>query len=362
MRPNQRGFTIIELLVGMVIAMLATLIIMQVYELFEGQKRTTTGGADAQTNGSIALFNIQREVAMAGYGLPVFSTQQPALLCDPLPTIDHDNNGATPEIGMYPALLQDGGVGPGASDTIIIAYGDTATGGVPTTSGSVVGSVAVVANNLACKANDIALLIKGSNCDLDRVASLTGTTGITFQNNPTVNTATLPTTTPVNIACLGGWNETSYAVVNNALARNGVASVAGIVNIQAQYGLSAAPGNNAITRWVDPVDIAGMEDYSLTKAGNTLVTPSLSDRNRIKAIRVAVVARSGLWEKEVVSAACSSTIAANPTGVCAWEGTPLSPAPAIDLSNEPDWQHYRYRVFEVIIPLRNVIWSFNTLT
>jgi len=354
----QHGFTMIELLVGMVIAMLATVIIMQVYETFEGQKRTTTGGADAQTNGSVALYNIQRDVAGAGYGLPLLSTSHPALLCDPIPTIDHDNNAGTPEIGMYPLLLLDGGVAPGASDTILVTYGDTATGGVPVVADSVVGTAAVVKNNLGCKANDIALLTKGATCDLERVASLTGTTGITFLNAPTINS----TAQDVSIACLGAWTEISYSVVNNALSRNGSPLVAGIVNIQAQYGLSASPSSNAIIRWVDPVDIAGLEDYSLTKALNTVVTPSRDDRNRIKAIRVAVVARNGLWDKDVVSTACSSTTAPNPTGICAWEGDPLSPAPAIDLSNDPEWQHYRYRVFEVIIPLRNVIWSFNTLS
>lgn len=354
---GQRGFTMIELLVGMLIAMLATVIIMQVYETFEGQKRTTTGGADAQVNGSVALFNIQREVAGAGYGLPLFSTSHPALLCEPIPTIDHDNNGGTPEIGIYPVLLLDGGVAPGASDTILVTYGDTTTGGVPIVADSVVGSAAVVKNNLGCKTNDIALLVRGGTCDLERVASLTGTTGITFLNTPTINS----TAQDVSIACLGAWTEISYAVVNNALTRNGVPNVAGIVNIQAQYGLSATPASNVITRWVDPVDIAGTEDYSLTKAANTVVTPARDDRNRIKAIRVAVVARNGLWEKEVVSTACSSTTAQNPTGICAWEGNPISPAPVVDLSNDPDWQHYRYRVFEVIIPLRNVIWSFNTL-
>jgi type IV pilus assembly protein PilW len=76
---------------------------------------------------------------------------------------------------------------------------------------------------------------------------------------------------------------------------------------------------------------------------------------------VAVVARNGLLEKDVVSTACSSTTAPNPSGICAWEGNAISPAPAVDLSNDPDWQHYRYRVFEIIVPLRNVIWSFNTL-
>ena len=391
---SPRGFTMIELLVGMVIAMLATLIIMQVYEVFEGQKRTTTGGADAQTNGSIALNNIQRDAAVAGYGLPLFLKNNadctevnrancPALeiqplpcpfgahcsplLCDPVPTIDHDSSGATPQIGIVPVLLQDGGNGAGASDTIFITSGDTPTGGMATISGSVVGNTAFMgpdpvlrpaeANNLACAAGDIALLINGSTCELRKVASVAGTTSITFDTSPIVNTALFPGDPGISVACLGRWNEFSYSVANNMLVRSGAANVAGIVSIQAQYGISAAAGNNAIAQWVDPTGI-----WALTKAGDTILTPVLADRNRIKAIRVAVVARSGLWEKDDVSAACSSTTGANPTGVCAWEGSPLSPAPAIDLSNDPDWQHYRYRVFETIIPLRNVIWSYDALT
>lgn len=389
-----RGFTMIELLVGMVIAMLATLIVMQVYEVFEGQKRTTTGGADAQTNGSIALNNIQRDVAVAGYGLPLFLKNNPdcteinralcpslppqpfpcpfgahcsPLLCDPVPTIDHDSNGATSPIGIFPVLLQDGGNGAGASDTIFVTYGDTPLGGVATISGSVSGNTVFMgpdpvlrpteANNLACAVGDVALLINGSTCELRKVASLFGTTGITLDASPTlVNTALFPGNPGISVACLGGWNEFSYSVGNNTLLRSGVANVAGIVSIQAQYGISAATGNNAIVQWVDPTG-----SWALTKAGDTILTPALADRNRIKAIRVAVVARSGLWEKEEVSTACSSTNAPNPTGVCAWEGSPLSPAPAIDLSNDPDWRHYRYRVFETIIPLRNVIWSYDAL-
>ncbi len=344
-RPN--GFSLIELMVGMVIALLATLIIMQVYELFEGQKRTTSGGADAQTNGSIALYNIQRDVAVAGYGTPVFSTRNTALMCDPLPTFDVDANAATPEAGIYPVLLADGGVGPGASDTVTATYGDTARGGIPIAA-TVAGNFAVVANNLGCQIGDIALMVNGVTCELQKVSNLVGTTGIEFQNNPTVTTGM--------VTCLGGWNEISYSVANGMLSRSGANSVAGIVNIQAQYGISAIPKDNTIVQWVNPTG-----NWELTKAGNTLTKPVLADRIRIKSIRVAVVAQSGLWEKDVVLTACSSTTLPNPTGVCAWEGTPTSPAPTIDLSNLPDWDHYRYRVFEVIIPVRNVIWSLNTL-
>lgn len=350
------GFSLVELLVGMVIAMLATVVVMQVYEAFEGQKRTTTGGADAQTNGSIALFNLQRDVAMAGYGLPLFSTRNPALLCEPLPAIDHDSNAGTPKIGLYPVLLVDGGAGAGASDTIIINYGATQTGGVFMPIKSAIASTAVsVDNNLACKAGDIALLINGSACEMSKVTKLTGTTSIELSTTPSLVTEGI-------ITCMGAWAEYRYEVVNNILMRNGVSNVAGIVNIQAQYGISAAANDNTIVQWVNPTG-----DWALTKAGDVVTTPTLANRNRIKAIRIAVVARSGQWEKEVVSTACSSLTDPNPTGVCAWEGIDLlppgidSPAPKVDLSSLSEWDHYRYRTFEVIIPVRNVIWSKNTL-
>ena len=347
LRRIAQGFTMVELLVGMAIGLLATIVIMQVYESFEGQKRTTTAGADGQTNGSIALFNVKRDLEMAGYGLPVFSTRNPALLCDPLPTIDHDSDAATPEIGFYPVLLSDGGVGPGANDMILLTYGNTSTGGVPNPV-TVAGTSALVSNNLACKTNDIALLINGPVCSAEKITNVAGTTSITLQNSPAVTSGV--------IACLGGWNEIAYAINNNALTRNGLPNVAGIMSMQAQYGISPAAGNNAIVQWVEPTG-----DWELTKVGNVLTKPILANRNRIKAIRVALVARSGLWEKEIVSDPCSSTTAANPIGLCAWEGTPASPAPTIDLSSDPEWRHYRYRVYEVIIPLRNVIWSLNTL-
>ena len=67
-------------------------------------------------------------------------------------------------------------------------------------------------------------------------------------------------------------------------------------------------------------------------------------------------------EPDVVTTACSSTTAAAPTGLCAWAGSVASPAPAIDLSpGDPNWARYRYRVFETIMPLRNVIWAKDTL-
>jgi type IV pilus assembly protein PilW len=88
---------------------------------------------------------------------------------------------------------------------------------------------------------------------------------------------------------------------------------------------------------------------------------SVANRRRIKAVRIAVVSRNENMATADVTTACSSTTATSPTGLCAWTGTSTSPAPALDLSADANWKRYRYRVFETIIPLRNVIWSRDTL-
>ena len=99
MNNTQRGFSLIELMIGLVIGLIATLVITNVFSKFEQQKRVTTGGADAQTNGSIALYTMRREIENAGYGLPVFNQDITPLRCPINVTYDHDVNGATPEIG-----------------------------------------------------------------------------------------------------------------------------------------------------------------------------------------------------------------------------------------------------------------------
>ena len=45
---GQAGFSLVEIMVGLVIGLLATLVILQVFSVYEGQKRTTTGTADAR--------------------------------------------------------------------------------------------------------------------------------------------------------------------------------------------------------------------------------------------------------------------------------------------------------------------------
>ena len=68
---EQAGFSIIEIMVGVVIAMIAILVIYQVFATSEGIKRNITAAGDAQQNGLLSSFMIGIELANAGNGLAV---------------------------------------------------------------------------------------------------------------------------------------------------------------------------------------------------------------------------------------------------------------------------------------------------
>lgn len=370
-KNQQSGFTLIEIMIGLVIGLILSLVIYNVLSTFEKQKRATTGSSDAQTNGAIALYNIQRDAQMAGFGLPVYGILTSPYNCPIGTTIDHDYAAGTPAINLSPIVITDGGAA--GSDVISIHYGDTMSGGVAVSMlAGTATNIAQVSTNIGCAVNDTALVVQEIggvlSCNLTRVTAL--------QSVP--DRVTLAATTNVakdsDLACLGTWNEVQYAVAgisnSSQLTRTGaVALVAGvptpsaaavaivpdIVNIQAQYGVSATPGSNVVTQWVPATGIWG-------------AAITASNRNRIKAIHVAVVARNGSLENSNVTSQCSSTSAANPTGLCAWQGLPVggpitvaSPAPTVDLSADANWRRYRYRVYDTIIPVRNIIWSWNTV-
>lgn len=350
MNAYQKGFSLVELLVGLVIGLLATLVIMQTFSAFEGQKRTTSGNADAQTNGSIALMNIQRSVQMAGYGLPLpmANKDNSSLKCASMPDYDPDSDAATDNsVNIAPLVIQDGAAN--SSDTITARFSTDAAGAVPVTIVNAANATnatgLVAANNIGCKDNDIALITNGNACLLTTIKDANGSPD-TVQNislNPSTPLGS-PLVNGASIACMGNWQNYTYQLVNNELRLNGRPIVSDVVDMQAQYGVSATASSNQVNAWVDA-------------SGATWANPTVDNRNRIKAIRVAIVMRNGLLEKENVTNTCTTANGVVNNGPCAWDDAGYSNAPVIDLSADANWQRYRYRVFETIIPLRNVLWS-----
>jgi type IV pilus assembly protein PilW len=348
---RQAGFSLIELMVGLVIGLLATLVVMQVFANFEGQKRSTTGNADAQINGSIALFTMQRDIQSAGFGLPVVDTQNSPLRCNPSVTVDHDGNAATPVIDMFPISITDGGT---LSDSIIVRYatdGAVAKAGLPVKIDLPAPAPDVgVENNFGCNNGDVVLISSGAACAMTRVND----TNLAADTTHITLVSAAGASVGASLSCMGRWNQFTYVIANNQLQRNDATSttatpiVSEIVSMQAQYGISATADSNQITQWVS--------------ATAPWATPSVADRNRIKAVHVVIVARNGLQEKDNVTNTCTTAKGTLNNGPCAWDDADLpSAAPAIDLSADANWQRYRYRAYDTIIPIRNMIWAKNTL-
>jgi type IV pilus assembly protein PilW len=363
---KQVGFSLIELLVGLIIGLLTTLVIMQVFSVFEGQKRTTSGTTDAQTNGSIGLYSLQRDVQLAGFGLPLFDQRHMPLNCTD--TVFNLAAVAAPAMSattanLVPITITDRASSLGG-DTIAVRYGNSTSGGVPMlVTSSSAGTTVALDTSVGCAIKDTVIAVTESTCVVTRVTGFTVPNKVNISPAITVDIGSDPKFS-TRFSCVGMWNDVTYSVSGTQLIKdstpdgvaNGTPIVDGIVSLQAQYGISAANNQNQVAQWVDATGIWA----------NTATTPSLANRNRIKAVRVAIIARNGLLEKGVVSAGCSSTTNPNPTGVCAWDATSASPttaspAPTVDLTHLADWNRYRYKVYESVIPLRNMIWAKDRL-
>ena len=65
-------------------------------------------------------------------------------------------------------------------------------------------------------------------------------------------------------------------------------------------------------------------------------------------MRVALLARSSLREKDKVTFTAPQ-----------WRPDLAKDPVDLKVNGDADWEYYRYRVYESVIPLRNVLWGTN---
>ena len=357
MHRLMRGFSLIELLVGLVIGLISTIIIFQVFAVSEGYKRTTTGGGDAQTNGATALFTIERDLRQAGYGI-----NSAALLGCEVHGWDEQaaSGGASITLILAPVVITQGT--DDAPDTVTVLYGDGAfmpepaklIQNMPSSS-----SAYKVDNRYGFFEGGLVIAAEpGKTCTLAQVSTLPGTPGNSsnvVHNSGTYTigvgsgSAQVPTRynrpsglpSPYNVSYgtsaklfnLGALpSSNTYSIQNAQLMLRSLFSDAPtvsnpifdeIVQLQAQYGKDT--NNDGI---VDVFD----ETTPTTAAGWA----------QVLAARVALIARSGQYEKEQVT----------PATLAMWTD---AGAPTWTLDDEE--RHYRYKTYSTIVPLRNMIWT-----
>lgn len=329
-RARQHGFSLIELMVGIVVAMVAVIVVMQVFSVSEGHRRTTTGGDDAQSVGAIALTLLQRDLRQAGQG---FANTR-LLGCDLALQSGWTLNGLAP-LTINHADVAAGDTG---TDTLLIAYGS----GLGSPEGDRInsqpgGNIYSVATASSFRLNDWVIATPPSRqtpCGL----RLTQVSGAPVAPNVTVGSGTVGVANGILFNLGPAPRIVAYAVRNGRLtlcdfqtqdcrSANSVnwSEIGdGIVSLRAEYGRDTSA----------PLD-AAVDGYDQT-------TPTTAcGWSSVMAMRMVVVARNGQLEKTDVSAAA-------PT----WSAGASAP-----ISLTGNWQRYRYKTFETTVPLRNVAWQ-----
>ncbi len=350
---NNRGFTLVEVMVAMVIGMLGIIIMMQVFSAAEGQKRSTTGTGDAQSNGAMALYSLQRDIRQAGYGFNALNVLGCPLT---LPAT------ASPLTQLAPVVINptDFPAGDTDTDTLLIIYGSSEGSpegdAITLVAGSQLGVLTPTnfhVNTLHPELSDhvIAAPSAATNgCDLSLVT-------ITAVSPPNVTAASsggvdggylfnLGATPRILAYAVRAGNLTvcdyiaadcgaACTAADGTCSANWVPIANNIVSLRAQYGRDTSTPMDGIDTWDQTTPVqpspANQEVFACLWA-------------RASALRIALVARNSQVDKDTLTVQAPD-----------WEGSAGNP---IDLSatSAGDWGKYRYKVFETVIPLRNLPW------
>jgi type IV pilus assembly protein PilW len=326
---RRRGFSLVELMVGILLAMAAVLVVTQVFRVSEGQRRGTSGGDDAQTTGAIAVSLLQRDLRQAGQGL-----MSPQLLLCQLALGGGRSIGTLAPVAINPASIP---AGDANTDVLQIAYGS----GWGSPEGGLINlqtgpAEYVVPGSLSYQIGDRVIVTtqaRATPCALTL-------TRVSAQSTPTTVTVATGVAGAAN-GVLFNLGQTprllAYAVRNSRLtvcdfmtqdctstaAQNWTEVADNIVSLRAQYARDRS----------NPRD--GTADGYDTDNG-TLNTPAAW--GCLVGMRLALIARSRQPETADIPASA-------PT----WAGAASSPLqPPGD-----DWRRYRYKTFETTVPLRN---------
>ena len=378
------GFSLVELLVGMLVGLIGTVVIFQIFAVAEGQKRTTTSGGDAAQSAAYALFSLERDLRMAGQGF----NNKGLLGCSIRVYGDMSPPPKSRLQGLVPSVVT---VGIGnAPDSLSISYISSDVVNPPAAlQASVTGNGAITVDSLGfTQVGDVMVLsnLKNGNinvvagvpdqCSMFQVTSIpVGTTQL--GHNPVPGTYVAPglfvkpitlnhasgldnglspsLTFPPGVLDTGGYVynmgnsplvSATYFVnttTNRLMRRDDMGNTAnpieiadGIVQMKVLYG----------------IDTNGDNQISTSEWTNATPATPLAWQ-RLRAVKLALVARSALKEKaDPVTGLCTTT-----TVQPLWYGAGASGADIpLDVSADPNWKCYRYKVFQTVAPIRNMAW------
>lgn len=367
MRKSQSGFSIVELMVAAFIGLIGSIIVFQVFSVFEGQKRSTTGGGDAQSSAALALHAIERDARQAGFGI-----NDPSFFGCTIDGVDliagaPAGSAVTFAVPFVPVTITQGSATPDPvsggfprPDSLTFVYGSSQTAHFPP---KLILSMASPADNYRVSNRHgfelgdiiVAAEMRGTPlapvCTMSQVRDLptvAGSSDVVGHTSGTYVVGGVTKATRFSSDTLGpnytaettrifnlGQSPTvnAYTVADGQLqlqAFRGTAApiVDGVAQMQAQYGVDT--NNDGIVDAYRDEVVPGVAQSALTPTQWATVI----------SVRVGLAVRVSQFEKTQVS---------GPT-INLWTG-----GPQWTLTNEE--RHYRYRVIDTIIPIRNMIWK-----
>jgi type IV pilus assembly protein PilW len=377
-RSAVRGVTLIELMVALLIGSVLSLAVFGMMATFEGRRRTLGSTADLQQAGTMAMFQIDRWVRSAGtgfvqsnayaYGCALYAAKANTQILPRASALDAPfgsvNPGASGVFRLAPLLILPGQTKPGASnqasDVLVLMSGGAGNGSVGTLfSEAATAQQLSLENTVAFSADDLVLLADQqpsasggvAPCLLTQAKTQTLALGGAWYKDSidTVSVAGYTDTAvaidlgnvknrPPSFQLVGvGDHNTLYSydllqTVDTPLQ----ARAEGVFELHALYGVDT-DGDSKVDAWVSPAS----GDYSLASlsAGTSAAASLLKN---IKAVRVGLILRTSLPEKDVVSSNKLELFSDINSGSLTYSRTLTG-----------DEQNYRYRTIEATIPLRN---------
>lgn len=416
--PRQRGVTLVELMVTLLVGMILTAAVFGVLAVYEGRKRTTTSVNDVSQSGSFAMHMLDRWVRSAGsgfaqagvptapaaggianttlaFGCRVLASRGAAVLPraagTPLPApFANVNTGVAGSFRLAPVLVLPGQTVPGvsaqASDVIVVMAGAGGFGDVPLLPRVAIDPAATafatpgqihLANSVSLAGGDLLLVADqpaaggaAADCMVQEVAAgfagglpsavdlggsyavspIAGTALATFSEQAVaMKLGNVGAGNPPGFLLIGVGDDntlfsydllqTAGADVAGAPSPNLRAVADGVFELHALYGVDG-DGDGRVDQWIDPG--AAPAGYTLPElmSGSAAAATAIG---RIKALRVGLILRTALRERDPVAPAQLVLF------------SDLGPALTHTRVLAAGERHFRYRSVESTIPLRNAL-------
>ena len=347
---RERGFTLVEIMVGVVIALIAILVIYQVFAVTEGLKRNTTGSGDAQQAGLYASFALTQEIVNAGSGV--------ATAIQELGTCPDTGDIAT-TLRPISVVITDGGA-VDKPDSIVVNYAVASRLVVPalfTTTVAPGGDLFIQSPNGIFVGDMVVAISQTGLCESSTVTGVGAPDGagvVKVTHTPiSPAVATFPSSSLMfNYGPATQAQRVLYDVSSDTLrstdlfnaAAVPVPMVSNIVNLKMQYGIDNN-NNGTLDEWVEATG---------AWAPDQVRAATVEKLNQIKAVRLAIVVRSEQFDKTQGDWAPLQKLFTDCGGA-------VCPAPldfTIPKLAVPAAGNFRYRVYENVVPIRNGIWNF----